>query len=193
MIYEKISNMKDSTFQIKEMTGLTFNYPYFAMIKGCNEVFIYDYTKEGEFSYLRLNSPIICTSSTFTVLEEESLVSAKQKGKLKIRSLPTAIKCMIDMGDFLVYSAIDVEDTENVNITFSKRFIEKRFLKNEKIICVYDPIPYFWGKSEDCHLGLTIHSVNFLQGFNLWKYNTKKVLNGKWKKGRLYNHLNHIR
>lgn len=58
VMLSKDVSLMDVTYQIKEIKDIRFTYPYLGMIKGCNEIFVYDYTREKHV-YLHLNSPIL--------------------------------------------------------------------------------------------------------------------------------------
>jgi hypothetical protein len=64
VINEKIKTLESSTYKVKEFSEYKYRYPYLLMIKGGNEVFRYNFTR-NKFIYLKLNS-------SFVALENQS-------------------------------------------------------------------------------------------------------------------------
>ena len=144
------------------MKDFTFYYPYMGFIKGSNEIITYDFTK-NIYGYIQLNSPVIATTST--------------------SSYKTSIKfsVLLDVGSFFIYAIIESRDTFEFMITYSKRFIEKDLIMGEKILTFFDPIPWRWNDNQSEDPGIIIHSLNYLQQINLIKYNSKIIVQGKYR------------
>lgn len=92
-----------------------------SFVKGCNEIFIYDFTK-AIYGYCQFNSPIIAVTSTQSL---KSIIS---------------FHVMFDVGPYFVYGELVAKDTKDLVFTFSRRFIEKAHLNPDRILTFYDPI-----------------------------------------------------
>ena len=68
-----------------------------------------------------------------------------------------------------------------LNLNFENRYIDKSLIIVDKILTFYDPIPWKWDDSRYEDPGIIIHSLNYLQQINLMKYNSKIVLQGRYR------------
>lgn len=161
-------SIRDKMTTITEIKTYRFHYPYMALIKGGKEVFTYDFTK-GSFGYCQLNSPIVAVTATEGV---QSIIS---------------FHVLFDVGTFLVYGEIVAKDTNDIALTYSKRFIEKDKLKKDRILTFFDPAKCKWNDTIEEHPGLIIQSVNYLQQINLVKYGSIIVKESKNKVGDIIN------
>lgn len=144
------------------MKDFTFYYPYMGLVKGGNEVITYDFTK-SIYGYVQLNSPIVATTNT--------------------SSYKTSIKfsVLIDVGPYFAYATIETRDTFEFLVVYSKRYIEKDQVIAEKILTFFDPVPCRWSDTPAEDPGLILQTVNYLHQINLVKYNSKIVLQGRYR------------
>jgi hypothetical protein len=161
-------SVRDKMTTITEIMTYRFHYPFMALVKGGTEIFTYDFTK-GSFGFCQLNSPIIAVTSTENV---KSIIS---------------FHVLFDVGKFFVYGEIVARDTNDMALTYSKRFIEKDLLEKDKILTFFDPTSCRWNDTEEEHPGIIILTANYLQQINLVKYGSKVIKESKNKLGDIIN------
>lgn len=116
------SNRKSSKiFTIKETSLVKFFYPIVLVVKGCNEIFLYN-ASEDLYYYMKSNSPILFESSTHVFMYSPALY------------------CYIDSGDHIHHASFSFNVGINASITacYSKIYLEKSHFPDQKLLAGYD-------------------------------------------------------
>lgn len=111
---ERVYDINDTTFDIREFSMYKFSLPELAMVKGGNEIIMYNFNTK-EYTYARL-------ASSFTLL---------QVGKHN----ELIFKGLIDLGKYYVKASINFEDTKTImSLEADLKYIVKRKLPDDKLI-----------------------------------------------------------
>jgi hypothetical protein len=86
------------SYLVEETTFMRFNYPTILLCKGGKEIILFDVT-ENLYYYLKLNAPIVFTSST------------------NYNEYGTDYRFFIDLGDYLIYSSYSITLGANPGIS----------------------------------------------------------------------------
>lgn len=111
---ERIYDVHDTTFELKEFEIYKFSFPQLAMVKGGNELIRYSFTTR-EYTYCKLGT-------SFALL---------QHGKLN----ELVFKGLLDLGKYYVKCTVDFESKgAEMTLQADPYYIIKRKLPDEKII-----------------------------------------------------------
>jgi hypothetical protein len=147
VINEKIKTLESSIYKVKEFSEYKYWYPYLLMIKGGNEVFRYNFTR-NKFIYLKLNS-------SFVGLENQSYEHLSYTG-------------LLDLGDYYAKAVIDWANGESSDfiLEVNKRYIVKKHLPKSKLLgCFPNDLAKFGGNIEE--EAFFIHMSDYIVAYSM--------------------------
>lgn len=111
---DKMNDLSDTTFDVKEFEVYKFSYPLLAMIKGGRELIRYDFSTR-EYYYAKLSAPM-------------SLVQSGKRNEVVFKGL-------LDLGKYYAKTTINFEGRDSeMTLETDLKYIVKKKLPEDKLL-----------------------------------------------------------
>jgi hypothetical protein len=158
-------------YYVKEISKINFFYPVITIVKGCNEIILYDVSEELYY-YMKLGAPIALESSTLTT------------------SYSAELKVFQDYGDYLGFStySFTLGTGAYFSSTYYMKYLEKSTFPDSPLLAAFEAMKTkFVSNDEDAYI---LQFGNAIQAIGVLTYGLTQVSESTFKKGEVL-HINY--